>query len=198
MRGSAVSGCGGYFGVEYREKLRKTIRREIRKRKREVNLLPAGVWRPYGASPPAVRKAIPQSLRLRPYRCACPGICKRRGTGSYFIRPFPRRNEAGSHRHIELLKLDTQAIWDFEQAGPVSLSQQFGDQIFLQPSDDETSEQINRFEQKYECLVYHVLWADSPIAGECRSLLFISPASSDWNGERKFIESCGPVHAYVE
>lgn len=101
-------------------------------------------------------------------------------------------------RHIELLKLDTRAIWDFEQAGPVSLSQQFGDQIFLQPSDDETSEQINRFEQKYECLVYHVLWADSPIAGECRSLLFISPASSDWNGERKFIESCGPVHAYVE
>lgn len=27
---------GGYFGVEYREKLRKTIRREIRKREREV------------------------------------------------------------------------------------------------------------------------------------------------------------------
>lgn len=34
---------GGYFGVEYREKLRKTIRREIRKREREVkktSLLP--------------------------------------------------------------------------------------------------------------------------------------------------------------
>lgn len=34
---------GGYFGVEYREKLRKTIRQEIRKREREVkktSLLP--------------------------------------------------------------------------------------------------------------------------------------------------------------
>lgn len=35
--------AGGYFGVEYREKVRKTIRREIRKREREVkktSLLP--------------------------------------------------------------------------------------------------------------------------------------------------------------
>ena len=32
----AVCGRGGYFGVEYREKLRKTIRWEIRKREREV------------------------------------------------------------------------------------------------------------------------------------------------------------------
>lgn len=99
---------------------------------------------------------------------------------------------------MELLKLDTQTIQDFERDGSVNLSQQIGDQVFLQPSDGEISERIKRFEQEYDCLVYHVLWADSPMVGECWSLLFVSPASSDWNSERKYIESSGLVYAYVE
>lgn len=101
-------------------------------------------------------------------------------------------------RRMELLKLDARTIRDFEWDGSVSLSQQIGDQIFLQPSDDEISARVKRFEQGYECLVYHVLWADSPMVGECWSLLFVSPASSDWNSERKYIESSGLVYAYVE
>ena len=100
-------------------------------------------------------------------------------------------------RRMELLKLDARTIRDFERDGSVSLSQQIGDQIFLQPSDDEISARVKRFEQGYECLVYHVLWADSPMVGECWSLLFVSPASSDWNSERKYIESSGLVYAYV-
>ena len=101
-------------------------------------------------------------------------------------------------RRMELLKLDAQTVREFEQDGSVSLSQQIGDQIFLQPSDDEISARVKRFEQGYKCLVYHVLWADSPMVGECWSLLFVSPASSDWNSERKYIESSGLVYAYVE
>lgn len=42
------------------------------------------------------------------------------------------------------------------------------------------------------------LWADSPMVGECWSLLFVSPASSDWKGEQKYINSSGLVYAYVE
>ena len=99
---------------------------------------------------------------------------------------------------MELLKLDTQTIQDFERDGSVNLSQQLGDQVFLQPSDDEISERVKRFEQEYDCLVYHVLWADSPMAGECWSLLFVSPTSSDWSSERKYIKSSGLVYAYVE
>jgi len=101
-------------------------------------------------------------------------------------------------RRMELLKLDARTIRDFERDGSVSLSQQIGDQIFLQPSDDEIARTIRDFERGYECLVYHVLWADSPMVGECWSLLFVSPASSDWNSERKYIESSGLVYAYVE
>lgn len=99
---------------------------------------------------------------------------------------------------MELLKLDTQTIQDFERDGSVNLSQQLGDQFFLQPSDDEISERVKRFEQEYDCLVYHVLWADSPMAGECWSLLFVSPTSSDWSSERKYIKNSGLVYAYVE
>ncbi len=101
-------------------------------------------------------------------------------------------------RRMELLKLDDRTIRDFERDGSVSLSQQIGDQIFLQPSDDEISARVKRFEQGYECLVYHVLWADSPMVGECWSLLFVSPASSDWSSEREYIESSGLVYANVE
>ena len=101
-------------------------------------------------------------------------------------------------RRMELLKLDARTIRDFERDGSVSLSQQIGDQIFLQPSDDEISARVKRFEQGYECLVYHVLWADSPMVGECWSLLFVSPASSDWKGEQKYINSSGLIYAYVE
>ena len=43
---------------------------------------------------------------------------------------------------MELLKLDTQTIQDFERDGSVNLSQQLGDQVFLQPSDDEISERV--------------------------------------------------------
>ena len=92
---------------------------------------------------------------------------------------------------MELLKLDAQTVREFEQDGSVSLSQQIGDQVFLHSSDDEICERVKRFEQEYECLVYHVLWADSPMVGECWSLLFVSPASSDWKGEQN--TSTAPV-----
>lgn len=101
-------------------------------------------------------------------------------------------------RRMKLLKLEPNTIRDFEQDGAVGLSQQIGDQVFLQPSDDEISQRVKRFEEEYECLVYHALWVDSPMVGECWSLLFVSPASSDWNGERKSIESAGLVYTYVE
>ena len=45
-------------------------------------------------------------------------------------------------RRMELLKLDARTIRDFERDGSVSLSQQIGDQIFLQPSDDEISARV--------------------------------------------------------
>lgn len=100
-------------------------------------------------------------------------------------------------RRMELLGLDACIIRDFERDGTVSLSRQLGDQVLLQPSGGEAGERVKQFELEYECLVYHILWADNPMAGECWALLFVSPASSDWAGERKYIQDSGLVYAYV-
>ncbi len=103
-----------------------------------------------------------------------------------------------SIQRMELLHLDRKITQDFAQNGSIFLSQQFGDQVFLQPNDDEIRKRVKKFEQEFECLVYHVLLTDNPLMGECWSLLFVSPTSSDWKSERKYIESSGLVYAYVE
>ena len=105
------------------------------------------------------------------------------------------RGEAA--RRMELLGLDAQVVQDFERNGAVRLSQQIGGQVFLQPSDGEVTQRVREFEEEYGCLVYHVLWADSSMAGECWSLLFVSPASSEWKSERRNMENSGLVYAYV-
>lgn len=101
-------------------------------------------------------------------------------------------------QRMNLLHLSSKIIQKFAQNEAVYLSQQFGQQVFLQPNDDEIKTQVKQFEQEFECLVYHVLLTDNPLIGECWSLLFVSPASSDWKSEREYIESSGLVYAYVK
>lgn len=97
---------------------------------------------------------------------------------------------------MELLGLDAQTIQDFQRSGTVSLSRQSGRHILTQPADGELEQQIRRFEEEYECLVYHALWSKNPMVGECWSLLFVSPASSDGKDERSYIESSKLTYAY--
>ncbi len=99
-------------------------------------------------------------------------------------------------RRMELLKLEPQTVQEFE-AGALYLSRQQGGQIALQPADEEARAWASQFEREYECLVYHALRADTPLAGACQALLFVSPASSDWDGERDYIKRAGLVYAYV-
>lgn len=97
---------------------------------------------------------------------------------------------------MEQLGLDSGIVQEFQEEGIVSLSEQLGQRVLLLLPDGEIDEDIRRFEAEYECLVYHVLCADNPMVGECRSLLFVSPTSSDWAGERKYIGSSKLVYAY--
>lgn len=96
---------------------------------------------------------------------------------------------------MELLGLDAQTIQDFQRSGTVRMSRQSGRHILTQPADGELEQQIRRFEEEYECLVYHALWSKNPMVGECWSLLFVSPASSDWKDERSYIESSKLTYA---
>jgi hypothetical protein len=101
-------------------------------------------------------------------------------------------------RRMELLGLGADMIWQFRESGAICLSQHVGKQIHIQPSDDEIHKLVERFEKEFECLVYHVLWANTPMVGTCWSLLFVSPTSSDWKNERSCIKDSGLVYAYVE
>ena len=97
---------------------------------------------------------------------------------------------------MELLGLDPQIVQSFQLEGTVSLSEQVSQQVILRPADDEVEGWIKNFEEEYECLVYHVLRAQNPMVGDCWSLLFVSPASSDWQGEQRYIKNSGLVYAY--
>ena len=97
---------------------------------------------------------------------------------------------------MELLGLNLQTIQSFQLEGTVSLSEQIGQQVILWPADDEVKGWIKNFESEYECLVYHALRAQNPMAGDCWSLLFVSPTSSDWKSEQSYIKSSGLVYAY--
>ena len=99
---------------------------------------------------------------------------------------------------MNLLKLDATTIRSFQSEDMVSLSEQIGQQVILLAADEEANEKIRRFEKEYKSLVYHVLRSQNPMAGDCWSLLFVSPESSDWENEREYIESSKLVYAYSE
>ncbi len=97
---------------------------------------------------------------------------------------------------MQILGIDGQIIRLFQDEGAVSLSQQIGGQVILSPAADEFARRIQCFEEEYECLVYHVLQYEMSIVGDCWSLLFVSPTSSDWKGEQSYLKHSNMVYAY--
>jgi len=100
-------------------------------------------------------------------------------------------------RRMRLLKLGEDVVRDFEQDNQVSLSQEFTGEIMLFFPDSGLEELIAGFQREYECLVYHVILNEIPGMGEICSLLFVSPTSSAWEGEREWLSANGLVYAYV-
>jgi len=100
-------------------------------------------------------------------------------------------------RRLRLLKLSEAAVRSFERDGRVSLSQEAMGENFLQGSDSELEDLIVKFQREYQCLVYHAILNDIPGMGEIWSLLFVSPAASDWESERRQLSKNGLVYAYV-
>ncbi len=100
-------------------------------------------------------------------------------------------------RRLRLLKLSETVVRSFESDGLVSLSQEVMGEIFLQSSDSGLEELIVKFQREYQCLVYHAILNDIPGMGEKWSLLFVSPAASDWEGERKQMSKNRLVYAYM-
>lgn len=97
---------------------------------------------------------------------------------------------------MEKLGIGADTIQLFQSEGLVSTSEQLNQGVLICLTDGEEDERIRKFEEEYECLVYHVLSSQNPMVGDCCSLLFVSPASSDWKSEKSYIESSRLVYAY--
>jgi len=100
-------------------------------------------------------------------------------------------------RRLQLLKLSEAVVQSFQQEDQVYFSEEAEGEILLRPSDGKLMEQIAEFQKEYQCLVYHAILNYIPGMGEIWSLLFVSPTSSDWEGEREELSGCGLVYAYV-
>lgn len=99
---------------------------------------------------------------------------------------------------MKLLKLDERITKAFEDHDQVFLSQSMAGQTFLQPPDEEVTDRVRAFEEEYGCLVYHAHWCHLQMIGDVWSLLFVSPAASDWKSEKQYLVDCGLVYAYVD
>lgn len=101
------------------------------------------------------------------------------------------KNEALARMRI--LKIHENAINDLEKNDMVNVSF-FGCGILYWPTDKQI-ELIKKFEDQYNCLVYHAISSTTEI-GELLTLLYISQYESDWPTDREDLKNYDPRYGY--
>lgn len=101
------------------------------------------------------------------------------------------KNEALARMHI--LKIHENVINDLKNDDMVNVSF-FGCGILYWPTDKQI-ELIKKFEDQYNCLVYHAISSTTEI-GELLTLLYISQYESDWPTDREDLKNYDPRYGY--
>ena len=101
------------------------------------------------------------------------------------------KNEALARMRI--LKIHENAVSDLEKNDMVNVSF-FGCGILYWPTDKQI-ELIKKFEDQYNCLVYHAISSTTEI-GELLTLLYISQYESDWPTDREDLKNYDPRYGY--
>lgn len=101
------------------------------------------------------------------------------------------KNEALARMRI--LKIHENAVNDLEKNDMVNVSF-FGCGILYWPTDKQI-ELIKKFEDQYNCLVYHAISSATEI-GELLTLLYISQYESDWPTDREDLKNYDPRYGY--
>lgn len=101
------------------------------------------------------------------------------------------KNEALARMHI--LKIHEIAVNDLEKNDMANVSF-FGCGILYWPTDKQI-ELIKKFEDQYNCLVYHAITSTTEI-GELLTLLYISQYESDWPTDREDLKNYDPRYGY--
>lgn len=101
--------------------------------------------------------------------------------------------KAEAIERMKLLGVFPQTIQQFEEDDKISLSEPpIGAFFWL---DDKQLEQVHKFEEQYNCLVYlGVRWYTT--IGTMDAFLFVSNHRDEWGDDRKDLES-GEPYAYV-
>lgn len=101
------------------------------------------------------------------------------------------KNEALARMHI--LKIHENAVNDLKKNDMVNVSF-FGCGILYWPTDKQI-ELIKKFEDQYNCLVYHAISSTTEI-GELLTFLYISQYESDWPTDREDLKNYDPRYGY--
>lgn len=101
------------------------------------------------------------------------------------------KNEASARMRI--LKIHENVVNDLEKNDIVNVSF-FGCGILYWPTDKQI-ELIKKFEDQYNCLVYHAISSTTEI-GELLTLLYISQYESDWPTDREDLKNYDPRYGY--
>lgn len=101
------------------------------------------------------------------------------------------KNEASARMRI--LKIHENVINDLKNDDMVNVSF-FGCGILYWPTDKQI-ELIKKFEDQYNCLVYHAISSTTEI-GELLTLLYISQYESDWPTDREDLKNYDPRYGY--
>lgn len=101
------------------------------------------------------------------------------------------KNEALARMHI--LKIHEIAVNDLEKNDMANVSF-LGCGILYWPTDKQI-ELIKKFEDQYNCLVYHGISSTTEI-GELVTLLYISQYESDWPTDREDLKNYDPRYGY--
>lgn len=101
------------------------------------------------------------------------------------------KNEALARMRI--LKIHENAVNDLEKNDIANVSF-FGCGILYWPTDKQI-ELIKKFEDQYNCLVYHGISSTTEI-GELLTLLYISQYESDWPTDREDLKNYDPRYGY--
>jgi len=92
-----------------------------------------------------------------------------------------------AYRRMTELQLSSNGIQEFMKEDVLNISSG-GRLIHL---DDEQTAIVQRFEEKYDVLVYHVIQNDTYL-GTMLTLLFVSDQPGDWEQDRAYVKARNP------
>lgn len=93
-----------------------------------------------------------------------------------------------AYRRMTELQLNINGIQEFMKEDILNISSG-GSLMHL---DDEQTAIVQKFEEKYDVLVYHVIQNDTYL-GTMLTLLFVSDQSGEWEQDRAYVKARNPL-----